>query len=66
MPFTTLPAPSSPQRRLLDQDMRDTLKSYKDAMKDGRQADAAQCAQGLLRMAADPLDWLASVHPEGK
>ena len=63
---SNLPTPSSKERRLLDRDMKDTLKSYQDAMKDGRQADAAQCAQDLLRMATDPQDWMAQFHPDGK
>ena len=39
---TPLPSPSSKERRLLDRDFKDTIKSLQDAWKDGRQADAAQ------------------------
>ena len=66
MATTPLPALGSKERRLLDRDFRDTLKSLKNAWKDGRQAMAAQCAHDLSRMAIDPQDWLAQSHPEGK
>ena len=66
MDITPLPALGSKERRLLDRDFKDTIKSLQDAWKDGRQADAAQCAHDLSRMATDPQDWLAQLHPEGK
>lgn len=66
MPFTVLPLLGSKERRLLDRDFADIIKSLRGAWKEGRQADAAQAAHDLERMSIDPKDWLAQSHPEGK
>lgn len=65
MPKTLIPI-NVKDRRLLDRDFNDTIKSLRAAWKAGRQDDAAQCAHDLSCMATDPQDWMAQFHPDGK